>query len=1057
MSRLRLSTMGLAATAAVSTAVLLQPGLGAQSDPPRPSISLTKLPTLERNVQVGDFNHDGIPDLIAGRSTGEVVVVFGRGDGTFSEAELIATQSFNPVVGDVNGDGHLDIIVNAAVIPGNGDGTFDEPVPSTVVMGDASSRVADFNGDGHLDVVVGTPVFQTVTPGSSPRLYLGNGDFSFRPPTLPVLVPQPTVAAIGDFTADGLPEIVLIPRTGQTVVVLLNRHPASFGLSAITFDHRPTAATAADMNADGILDLIVTTAHSGSFDPRGFASTGERGSVHVLPGNGDGSFQPAISVQVDFWASGVAVGDVNGDGIVDVATHNEPLSVECGPDFLVPTPRSVSILPGIGGGQLGPPASFSLGDFSNSQGGIPHHLVTASDLNGDGRTDLVASSEAIVLSLPPEPNRAPSVSAPPGRTFFLATSTDFPGEAAWIGEASDPDHDRLTYLWTDQAGRIVGRTPFACVNDYGGTHTFTLTVSDGRGGVASDSVTHVFELSEFDALAPGWTGQDIGGVGLSGRTVFDGRSFTLTGSGADIWGTSDEFHFTSVVAQGDLEITARVTSVENLHPWTKAGVMIREGAGASDRHAFLFVTPTAVNGVAFQRRVTAGGITVHTAGPPAGAPAWLRLRREGDVITAFVRDSESATWTTIGTQTLGGLAASVRVGLAVTSHVDGSEALATFDEVTVTGLATGLPDGWKSADIGATTLPGSTAWSGTAFTVTASGADIWGTTDAFHFAYRELSENATVVVRVADLAGPHPWSKAGLMIRSSLDPSSPHAFLLASEANGLAFQNRDTFGGLTRHTELVAPALPGWFALQRESTSILAWYSPDGRSWRQVSSSRISPGTALIGVAVTSHDPSQVATAVFDSLVISTDDRLSSGLDIGDVGIAGTTVFQGGRYTISSSGADVWGSADAFRYSLTSLAGDGGIVARVASLSAPHPWAKAGVMIRLPFSPSAPHGFVFVSRDNGLAFQRRTTTGGLTSHTGGGAGTAPQWVMLVRTGITLTASVSSDGITWTELGSDTFPEMANQPLWIGLAVTSHDNSALATATFDHVVVDRGGP
>jgi regulation of enolase protein 1 (concanavalin A-like superfamily) len=91
-----------------------------------------------------------------------------------------------------------------------------------------------------------------------------------------------------------------------------------------------------------------------------------------------------------------------------------------------------------------------------------------------------------------------------------------------------------------------------------------------------------------------------------------------------------------------------------------------------------------------------------------------------------------------------------------------------------------------------------------------------------------------------------------------------------------------------------------------------------------------------------------------------------------------------------------------------------------------------------------------VSTGKGLAFQRRTATGGLSTNTSGGSGTAPYWVKLARSGQTITASVSSDGSTWRVVGQDTF-SMAST-IDVGLAVSSHDTTRAATGTFTNVVI-----
>jgi hypothetical protein len=176
--------------------------------------------------------------------------------------------------------------------------------------------------------------------------------------------------------------------------------------------------------------------------------------------------------------------------------------------------------------------------------------------------------------------------------------------------------------------------------------------------------------------------------------------------------------------------------------------------------------------------------------------------------------------------------------------------------------------------------------------------------------------------------------------------------------------------------------------------------------------------------------------------------------DVGAIGIAGSTAgLPPDTVTMTASGTDIWGTADAFRLTYFTMAFSGTLTARVAALDAPNAWTKAGVMLRLSTEADSPHAFMFVSRDHGLAFQRRTATGAATVHTGAAGGAAPQWVRLRRTGDLVTASFSADGVQWTDVGSEVLP-LGTGPVLVGLALTSHDNASLATATFDNVVVSR---
>jgi len=172
--------------------------------------------------------------------------------------------------------------------------------------------------------------------------------------------------------------------------------------------------------------------------------------------------------------------------------------------------------------------------------------------------------------------------------------------------------------------------------------------------------------------------------------------------------------------------------------------------------------------------------------------------------------------------------------------------------------------------------------------------------------------------------------------------------------------------------------------------------------------------------------------------------------DIGSVGQIGSASFVNGNWTIRGSGADIWNSADAFRFTYKTLSGDGQIVARVDSVGATDVWAKAGVMIRQSLTADSAHAMVVVTPGNGVAFQRRAVAGASSVHTPGANVTAPYWVRLVRAGSTLTVYQSVDGSTWTLIDSQTINFTGN--VYIGLAVTAHNNSALNTSTFSNVTV-----
>lgn len=198
-----------------------------------------------------------------------------------------------------------------------------------------------------------------------------------------------------------------------------------------------------------------------------------------------------------------------------------------------------------------------------------------------------------------------------------------------------------------------------------------------------------------------------------------------------------------------------------------------------------------------------------------------------------------------------------------------------------------------------------------------------------------------------------------------------------------------------------------------------------------------------VGVNVMAH-PSEAAAQSMPS----NSETLSAlqGLDIGSVGFPGSFALDSGTITLKGSGADIWNAADAFQYAALPLSGDGEVTVRITSLTNTNGWAKAGIMFRESLDPGARHVSIFATPSNGLAVQRRTTTNNSSGHVSAGTFSGPVWLKLIRSGTLFTALRSSDGLRWS-LASEVNVSFTST-LWVGLALTSHDNSKLATATFD---------
>lgn len=176
-----------------------------------------------------------------------------------------------------------------------------------------------------------------------------------------------------------------------------------------------------------------------------------------------------------------------------------------------------------------------------------------------------------------------------------------------------------------------------------------------------------------------------------------------------------------------------------------------------------------------------------------------------------------------------------------------------------------VPAPWNEMGIGAVGPAGSGSVSGGTWTVKGSGADIWGTADAFHYVYQRLNGNAQIVARVTSLANTHAWAKAGLMIREDLTPGSRHAFICMTPSNGVSFQSRATTGGTSTSATTAGVVAPRWIKLGRSGDNLTAWHSADGVAWTLVGTTRVIAMQPVIhvGFAITSHNNAQLGTATF--------------------------------------------------------------------------------------------------------------------------------------------------------------------------------------------------
>jgi len=181
--------------------------------------------------------------------------------------------------------------------------------------------------------------------------------------------------------------------------------------------------------------------------------------------------------------------------------------------------------------------------------------------------------------------------------------------------------------------------------------------------------------------------------------------------------------------------------------------------------------------------------------------------------------------------------------------------------------------------------------------------------------------------------------------------------------------------------------------------------------------------------------------------------------DIGAVGLAGRSSILNDTMVVAGAGADIWGTADAFRFTYQPISVNGTITAKVSSqekafdvpsygVATPHPLAKAGVIIRESTSPSAASVILDVKPSGGLEFMARYSSGEATTYLGG-ASTPDRdvWLQLALAGSNqITAAYSLDGVTWIPVGTVSMA-FGTTDVLAGLAVTSHDPAVLHAALF----------
>ena len=484
-----------------------------------------------------------------------------------------------------------------------------------------------------------------------------------------------------------------------------------------------------------------------------------------------------------------------------------------------------------------------------------------------------------------------SISATPGsQSVAQGSNTTYTTTVSALNGFTDPVNPSVSGL---PAGATANFIPASAVNPRtwalrvstatttaAGTYTLTIT---GTSGTLSHSATVTLIVQgppDFSISAS-----------PSSQTVTQGNNTTYTTSISALSGFTDTvnlsvsglpaaatatFNPASVTGSGNSTLTVSTATTTPTGTYTLTITGTSGTLSHSTTVTLVVSTPDfGISATPGSQAVTQGNNTTYTttinalngftntvnlsvSGLPAAATASFNPTSVAGSGSSTLTVS-TATTTPTGTYTL------------TITGTSGTLSHSTTVALVINAATGGLPTGWTDQDIGSVSIAGSASYSGGTFTVSGSGTSISGTADQFHYAYQAAGANYTITARVVSMTNTNSGAQAGVMIRESLATGSTMANLNVTPSNGVTWVYRTATNGSTSGSRTASLVAPYWVRVVRSGSTFTGYFSPDGVTWTQQGTVSISMASNVyIGLVVSSRNNSQLCTATFDNVSITT-------------------------------------------------------------------------------------------------------------------------------------------------------------------------------------------